>query len=164
AELYDPRTNRWSPAGECPGVGDSLTAPQVTQLANGLVFVAYRQVSREMGSLQARTAAVIFDPATKIWRTVAVAPLPSPRWVRPVSSRCALVAGTLPYRVEGGGVMTVASSYDTEANEWSPVLRCGGEVSFNGTWTELSGGTLLACGGSDPLRLLRQLPPPVTSE
>jgi hypothetical protein len=137
AELYDPRTNRWSPARPMP---DQLGGFSATLLRNGRVLVAggFMDDNNEVPTAE------IYDPARNRWS--AAAPMPHPRSMHTATllkDGRVLAAGG----VDGSRTRRTADVYDPRRNRWS---RTGNMTSPRAyaTATRLRNGDVLVAGGS----------------
>jgi N-acetylneuraminic acid mutarotase len=139
-ELYDPRTNGWTPGVEALAGTSFATA---TLLADGSVLL--------VGGLQARSFASILDPAGRSWSA-----LPSNAQVRYWHTATTLRDGSI--LVAGGrtssfngvdytyGAAEVGERFDPASQSWSDAGKHV-EPRFSHTATLLRDGRVLVVGG-----------------
>ena len=129
AELYDPCTNSWSPAGS---MAQARNGPGTALLRDGRVLV-------EGGSYQGFSVATaeLYDPSTNSWSPAA--PGPGPGALIPLVNGLILLIGA-------DVVDNTSALYDPATDRWSPTgieahPRSGFEV------TTLDSGRVLISGG-----------------
>jgi N-acetylneuraminic acid mutarotase len=131
AELYDPRSDRWSAAADMSRASTDQTA---TLLANGKVLVT----SMVPDTDRWYASSELYDPAADSWSPAA--PMSSPR-----SSYVATLLASGKVLVTGGGGRS-AELYDPVGDTWSAVEHMT-EFRFSHTATLLASGTILVSGG-----------------
>ncbi len=117
AEIFDPRTGRWTLTG--PLNERRLMGAAVT-LRDGRVLVVGMQTSGVPGSLQVRSNAEVYDPATNAWRPTA--PLAGPVNYDPVAvlllrGRVLVVGGD--WRPTSETPAGVVQLYDPTTDSWT---------------------------------------------
>lgn len=139
AELYDPATGAWTPAGAMSAARREHTA---TLLSTGQVLVAGGQ-----GGSGRLTSAEVYDPATGTWTTVSAM----------LTARASHTATALPsgkVLVTGGGADGEAAAsaeiYDPAAQSWSAAPRMNAPRRLH-TATLLASGQVLVAGGYDDM-------------
>ncbi len=143
AELYDPATDRWAPAGTMRG---SHREPSATVLPSGKVLLVGE--SAAYGSAPP-VDAELYDPGTNTW-SVANAPQASPR-----AGHTATLLRSGKVLVTGGEaghffVTPSAELYDPHTDTWSAAgLMALGR--YEHTATLLPNGKVLVVGGGDNL-------------
>jgi hypothetical protein len=117
AALYDPATDRWTPAGDRAAFdGVPTLLPDGRVLATGGTAVAATPPADGRPALAA--TAELFDPATATW--LPLAPLTTPRdrhTATPLDDGRVLVAGGVD---RGGDAVTAAELYDPARGRWVP--------------------------------------------
>lgn len=143
AELYDPATDRWTPAGTMMG---SHRNPSATVLPSGKLLLVGE--SAAYGSAPP-VSAELYDPTTNTW-SVANAPKASPR-----AGHTATLLRSGKVLVTGGEaghffVTPSAELYDPQTDTWSSAgLMALGR--YEHTATLLPNGKVLVVGGGDNL-------------
>jgi hypothetical protein len=143
AELYDPVTGQWSPAGS---LATARFVPTVTLLADGRVLVAGGGATAPAGQNGPTFAsAELYDPAANGWS--AASDMSAAR-----TGHAATLLADGRVLVAGGTVDSGASShsaelYDPTTNQWAPAARMRVPRARH-TMTLLPSGEVLAVGGS----------------
>jgi N-acetylneuraminic acid mutarotase len=154
SELYDPRTNTWSPAGR---LQDARAAQSAVALRDGRVLVAggYQDVASDMSVL---SSAEIYNPGTQGWSSAGR--MSTARW-GPAAGKLpngqVLVAGgcgsAAPPRSSPNSILAQcqlvyasADLYDPVAARWSSTAPLGTARFRPGA--AMAGGRLLVAGGS----------------
>ena len=136
AELYDARTNQWSPAGSMQYPRFLHTA---TLLPDGRVLVAGGITSTG----HATTTAELYDPASRSWSSAGgMAVQRYNHTATLLKNGRVLVTGGQ----NAGGYVARAELYDPNANNWSPVATMDAGY-FGATATLLQDGRVLVVGG-----------------
>jgi hypothetical protein len=140
AELYDPRTNAWSPTGPL-AVGHAFHT--AARLANGQVLVIGGRIGPD-GSLSPIAAVERFDPATNSWHTAQGLPVSSILFDATLLADGRVLAVGSATRTLAGIILL----YDPVADTWI----MGGAPTVNlvpVTATLLPSGRVLITGGRD---------------
>ncbi|MFI8962635.1 kelch repeat-containing protein [Streptomyces sp. NPDC053493] len=149
AEVYDPVSGDWSPAGELrePRCGHSATP-----LPDGRVLVAGGTGTRSAGSERTLTSAELFDPALPGWTTAGemtdarsfhpAVPLPD--------GRVLVAGGWVETRTDwrGGTALAYSECYDPATDGWTPTDSLSAPRSGH-QLTVLADGSVLATGGGE---------------
>lgn len=145
AELYDPATNSWSPAGV---MADARYRPAIAKLADGRVLVA----GGSQNAVQRLATAEIYDPATNTWSQAASM----------ADARYGSTAITLP----NGKVMVVAGNwflppmtveiYDPAADTWLAAPDLLGHHSDTHSALLLPSGAVFVFGGDSDVAEIYQ--------
>ena len=139
AELFDPATNTWSPAGSLANARYAHTA---TLLSNGKVLIA--------GGLAATgtlAASELYDPASNTWS--AASPMGTSRYLHTASTlpngKILVTGGS---SIDAGGFTTrrTAELYDPVAGTWTATAQMAVARSSH-TETVLPEGKVLISGG-----------------
>jgi N-acetylneuraminic acid mutarotase len=151
AELYDPKTRRWSSAG-------TLSAPRfghtATLLANGKVLVVGGNSILPNGTypvgVDSLSSAELYDPQTNSWSLAA-----SMRTARTshtatllADGRVLVAGGIESSRADPGSVLASAELYDPAANTWTAATPMP-SARWNQSATLLSDHRVLVIGGID---------------
>jgi N-acetylneuraminic acid mutarotase len=137
AELYDPATNSWSPAGSMSAARFSHTA---TLLPSGKVLVAGGANMYWTGLYIPLAGAELYDPGSNTW-----SPAGSMSTARYGHTATLLPSGKV---LVAGGAGASAELYDPAANTWSPAASMS--IRRDGhTATLLPAGQVLVVGGHD---------------
>ncbi len=139
AELYDPTTNRWAPAGTMPVNVYGHTA---TRLPNGKVLVAGgvgRLGNRSGPEALAMTA--LYDPSTNAWSAAG-----STAVIRLEHTATLLGNGTVLVIGSAFHGEPQAEFFDLSSNTWAPAAK-GGIDRYSHTATRLRDGRVLVAGG-----------------
>ncbi|MGI9081983.1 MAG: Kelch repeat-containing protein [Thermoleophilaceae bacterium] len=141
AEIYDPPSNRWLPAGNMPTARANAAA---TLLADGRVLVAGGLNSFGPGLKSAE----IYNPVTNSWSSAG--PMAEGRFHHTATllpNGKVLVAGGHQLTGDGSTVaLSSAELYDPVSNSWSKAPRMS-VPRDNHTATPLLGGRVLIVGG-----------------
>lgn len=155
AELFDPATNSWRPAGQLTLARGGHSA---TLLPDGRVLVIGGESDRD-APIGARPAAEVYDPATNEWTPLQPMATDGATSANTSFSRRhhtatmlangrLLIAGGEPSRATDGGadLLATAGVYDPSANTWT---RTGDLTAGRGghTATLLPDGKILVVGG-----------------
>jgi len=164
AEIYDPVSNRWSPAGQLSAYRAEQTA---TLLADGRVLVAGGHgmppvpSGRESGHpvYAALASAEIYDPLRDRW--VKIAPMTKGRYGQTASllanGEVLLIGG------QDRGIPTgTGELYDPRLDRWSPVASMA-IPRIGHTATVLRNGTVLAVGNAEPGTSLAEIYNPASN-
>ncbi len=153
AELYDPKTGRWSSAG-------TLSAPRyahtATLLANGKVLIVGGNQTMPNASLPAGADTVssteLYDPQTNRWSLAAsMQTARSSHSATLLEDGRVLVAGGIASSAgDPGSVLASAELYDPVANTWT-VAAPMPSARMNQSATFLPDGRVLVVGGLDRL-------------
>lgn len=138
AELYDPKTETWSPTGSLVETRQGVGA--LTLLPNGKVLLA--------GEHDTRTGAELYDPASGKW-----SPTGSLATGRGVHSTTALldgrvlVAGGVDYSLPETPIFASAEIYDSRTEKWNPAGSMASR-RFKHASARLADGRILVAGGT----------------
>jgi N-acetylneuraminic acid mutarotase len=139
AELYNPATNNWSPAGS---IADARSGPTATLLADGRVLVA----GGWSGS-SSLSSAELYDPAANTWSPAAA--MADARWNHTATlladGRVLVVGG---FSDLDSAVMAKAELYDPAADTWTPAGSMAAD-RYGHTATLLPDGRVLVTGGGN---------------
>jgi len=160
AERYDPRTDRWSPAGQLITGREGHTA---TPLADGRVLI----VGGRPDILAYGAPAELYDPATNRW--TATGPMVAPRGGEHRATRLAdgsvLVTGGYTSRPDASSAVSpqaTAERYDPAADRWAAVAPMSSPRNAHSA-TLLPDGTVLVAGGYANFPSSAPSPPPLAS-
>jgi N-acetylneuraminic acid mutarotase len=142
AEIYDPRSGRWSAAAP---MSTPRLEPTLTLLANGYVVVA----GGATGGDAVTASAEVYDPAADRWR--AAAPMSTPRTEASallLRTGRVLVAGGADRAANQDGSLASAELYDAGRDAWTPAAamptrHAGADAGL------LADGRALVAGGFD---------------
>jgi len=160
AERYDPRTDRWSPAGQLATGREGHTA---TPLADGRVLV----VGGRPDILAYGAPAEIYDPATNGW--AATGPMVAPRGgehrATPLPDGSVLVTGGYTSRPDASSAVhpqAAAERYDPATDRWAAAAPMSTPRNAHSA-TPLPDGTVLVVGGYADFPGSAPSPPPLAS-
>jgi len=137
AELYDPATNSWSPAGSLATARSDHTA---TLLPSGKVLVAAGQAGGYLSSAE------LYDPVTNSWSAAGflTTPRSGPTATLLPSGKVLVTGG---YAGNGDASLNSVDLYDPVTNSWSPADSLSTPRDFH-TATLLPSGKVLVAGGN----------------
>jgi N-acetylneuraminic acid mutarotase len=154
AEVYNPATDKWSPAGSMAKARLYHTA---TLLPSGKVLVTGGWDAP--GPANSLASAELYDPATNAWSPAA--PMVGSRTFHTATLLAdgrVLVAGGESFRLREGGVylnqLPSAEIYDPQSNHWSTTASMGFS-RLGQTVTPLADGRVLVAGGQGDAGMLK---------
>jgi hypothetical protein len=159
AELYDPKSGRWSPAASLDFARSSHTA---TLLANGKVLVT--------GGRGANASAELYDPGLDTWSSCPTATSASGNCPGPMNAsrydHTATLLADGRVLVAGGPQLfrntddpPTAELYDPATGTWTPTGQLN-QGRYQHTATRLTDGNVLVTGGTCPIGFCRGGPEP----
>ena len=146
AEIYDPRTNSWSPG---PAMNLGRMGHTATVLPTGQILVVGGDTVQPGMLASATNSVELFDPATNLWRAGAAASLGREHHTATVlpDGRVLIVGGETTDPGSGQQrVLASAELYDPRTNSWSPVNDLG-RPRVGHTATVLPDGRVVVSGG-----------------
>jgi len=148
AELYDPVTRAWSPAG---AMSQARYGHSATLLADGRVLVAGGNRVRSSRTNGPLNSAELYDPETHSWTPAE--PMTDARFYHPAvtlpDGRVLVVGGWVPNSADYGVGLGYCELYQPATGKWAPA----GNLStprHSHRATLLADGTVLVTGGGDP--------------
>ncbi|MFE5590314.1 kelch repeat-containing protein [Streptomyces sp. NPDC056549] len=149
AEIYDPASGDWSPAGE---LHEARCGHSATLLSDGRVLVAGGQARRSAHSERSLYSAELFDPRIPGWTPAA--DMTDARSFHPAAAlpdgRVLVAGGWVATRPDwrAGSPLAYGECYDPATDTWTPTGSLGAPRSGHGL-TVLADGSVLATGGAE---------------
>ncbi|QES10364.1 Kelch-like protein 17 [Streptomyces venezuelae] len=149
AEVYDPASGDWSPAGR---LREARCGHSATLLPDGSVLVAGGTGRRSADSERTLYSAELFDPALPGWSKAA--DMTDARSFHPAAAlpdgRVLVAGGWVATRRDwrAGTALAYGECYDPATDTWTPTGILTGPRAGH-TLTALADGSVLATGGSD---------------
>jgi hypothetical protein len=155
AEIYDPRTGKWTVTGPMHTARALHTA---TLLKDGRVLVAGAEHADtsfgwpEPFQAGILASAEVYDPSTRKWSTTGDMTIARSQQLAAIlpNGKVLVAGGIGPVSATEHGLLASSELYDPSSGRWSPTGVLGTPRAYGGTATSLADGRVLLAGGDGP--------------